>query len=186
MCIRSGTLVRSFQDKSINCRELKLWASSWGIDGSSLPDKRSSRKYGKWSSGTVVKETFARPSFTRLLSRPKNALSITFNSSLFDKSSVDKRGSVAKAASSRRYKWLLERSRLDKDWNKKHVNMISIFFFYSFINNKFTLNLFDKSMLCMDAMELCERSSSHRDNAAKFDSDTTGIFVSELCDKSSL
>lgn len=41
-------------------------------------------------------------------------------------------------------------------------------------------------MLWIAAIELCDKSNSHKVNAAKLVNDTTGIFVSELYDKSSL
>lgn len=38
----------------------------------------------------------------------------------------------------------------------------------------------------MAAIELCDKSNSHRVSAAKFVNDMTGILVNELCDKSNL
>lgn len=49
-----------------------------------------------------------------------------------------------------------------------------------------TRNLFDRSILWMATIPLCDKSSLHSVNAAKLVSDITGIFVNMLCDKSKL
>lgn len=49
-----------------------------------------------------------------------------------------------------------------------------------------TRNLFDKSILWMAAITLCDKSRLQRVNAAKLVNDITGIFVNALCDKSKL
>lgn len=121
-CVIFGTLVRSFNDKSSNVSDDKFCANSCGIDGNSLPDKRSSRKFGKGNSGTDVNETLVRPSLMRLFSKPMNALSITFNSLLCDKSRLASRGNVAKAASSKRYKRLNAKFKCDNDCGKTKEN----------------------------------------------------------------
>lgn len=52
--------------------------------------------------------------------------------------------------------------------------------------SQITRNLFDKSMLVIDEMSLCDRSNSQSVMAAKFDRAVMGIFVSSLCDRSRL
>lgn len=89
-----------------------------------MRDNRSSRKFGKCSSGTVVNDTLFKPNLTRLLSRPKNALSMTFSSSLLDRSSEERRGNVAKAASSKRKRKLFERFKLERDYREVIMSMI--------------------------------------------------------------
>lgn len=118
-CVSFGTFVKSLNDKSSNVSDDKFWANSCGIDGSSLPDNRSSRKLGRGSSGTSVSETLVRSSLKRLFSNPMNALSITFNSLLCDKSRLASRGNVAKAASSKRNKRLNAKFKWDSDYENE-------------------------------------------------------------------
>lgn len=54
------------------------------------------------------------------------------------------------------------------------------------IENQLTRNLFDKSMVWMATIPLCDRSRLQSASAAIFVKDMTGIFVNELCDKSKL
>lgn len=46
--------------------------------------------------------------------------------------------------------------------------------------------MFDRSILWMATIPLCDKSRLHNVNAAKLVSDITGIFVNILCDKSKL
>lgn len=64
-----------------------------------------------------------------------------------------------------------------------HINSIQLCLHFIV---QLTRNLFDKSMLWMAAIELCDRSSSHKVSAARFVSDITGILANELYDKSNL
>lgn len=51
---------------------------------------------------------------------------------------------------------------------------------------KLTRNLFDRSILWIATIPLCDKSRLHNVNAAKLVSDMIGIFVNMLCDKSNL
>lgn len=111
--INAGTFVKSLSDKSNSLNADMLGAKSWGIDGNSLFPNFNTRKYGSGNSGTVLSDTFSNPSLTKLFCSPIKALSRTLRSSLWDKSNTDKRGSVAKAASSSRYNLLNDKFKLE-------------------------------------------------------------------------
>lgn len=49
-----------------------------------------------------------------------------------------------------------------------------------------TLNLLDKSMLCIVDMKLLDKCNSHNVNAAKLDKDDDGILSNMLCETSNL
>lgn len=84
--ITLGTAVKSFPDTSNDLNADKLYASSCGMNGNELRDKRNVLKLGNVNSGTDVNDTLSNVNVNKQSSSPRNALSITFNSLLFDKS----------------------------------------------------------------------------------------------------
>lgn len=110
-----GTVVKSFADTSRDRNDDKLYANSCGINVNELCAKCNARKLGNVNSGTDVNDTLFKVSVNKQSSSPRKALSMTFNSLLFDKSKYSKCGSVVNAASSSRNKRLFDKSSVAND-----------------------------------------------------------------------
>lgn len=133
-----GTTVKSFPETSRDRNDDKLVPNSCGMNGNELRDKCSALKLGNSSSGTDVSDTLFNINVNKQSSKPQKALSMTFNSLLFDKSKYSKCGNVVNAASSSRNKRLLDKSSVANDfvikfkleltlnpnWSKSHVKLI--------------------------------------------------------------
>lgn len=111
-----GTTVKSFPETSRDRNDDKLVPNSCGMNGNELRDKCSALKLGNSSSGTDVSDTLFNINVNKQSSKPKKALSMTFNSLLFDKSKYSKCGNVVNAASSSRNKRLLDKSSVANDF----------------------------------------------------------------------
>lgn len=91
------------------------------MDGNSFRDKCNALKLGNDNSGTDVNETLFNINVSKQSSNPKNALSITFNSLLFERSNNDNCGNVVNAASSKRNKRLFDKSNVVNDYRLHHT-----------------------------------------------------------------
>lgn len=85
------------------------------LDGNSLRAKCNARRLGNDNSGTDINEMLFKMSVNKQSSKPKNALSMTFNSLLLDRSNTDSCGNVVNAASSKRNSRLFDRSKVASD-----------------------------------------------------------------------
>lgn len=108
-----GTAVRSFSERSKTLNEVKLAASSGGIDGSSLFESFKTLRFGNAKSGAWINEMLPNESSIRLFSNPLNTRPYTSSSMLFERSRVTRFGSVANAASSNLTRRLFDKSSLD-------------------------------------------------------------------------
>lgn len=106
---KGGSFVSKHNERTEICVVVYL------LDGSSLRAKCNARRLGNDNSGTDINEMLFKMSVNKQSSKPKKALSMTFNSLLLDRSNTDSCGNVVNAASSKRNSRLFDRSKVASD-----------------------------------------------------------------------